>query len=203
MKKLQTIALGFLGALLAIIAVNSPRAYAQAMSSGSSAPTAVQVLAVLLGQDVSVNKLTATAAAGETAFQIANDGAKFCFGSLANWCVGADLSTQVLNFPGGLQVGAGQNVIFDSWFPKQSTVPPVIQGTKGFRSVCVSEANFAAMTCGDTTAPENTSVCITATATSRTRTCTCKRLGSSGAWRWKNEDDVYGSTTTDCAEIAL
>jgi hypothetical protein len=52
---------GALGALLLTLALNTPRAYAQAMSGGISTS---QILAALVGQDVTATRYTATASAG-------------------------------------------------------------------------------------------------------------------------------------------
>lgn len=147
---------------------------------------------------------TANATSGNIAIQVANGGAKICLSPAEpNLCFYKNLSSGVTYFPTGIEAGAGQNLIYDSWFPKQSTVAPVVQGNKGLRVVCISAASLG--TCGAAEALESTTVDICASAgVSRTRKCQCTSDGSgSSAWVTLTPG-VSGSavgTTTTCPVV--
>jgi hypothetical protein len=100
---MKSVLAGVIGALLLTIAVNGPAAYAQAISRG--APT-VDVLATLLGQDISADTFVASTATGP-AFACGGALAD-CFdtGAGANNSIGTDSSGRVL-----LATGAGTGVV--------------------------------------------------------------------------------------------
>jgi hypothetical protein len=94
---------GVIGALLLTIAINGPAAYAQAVSRGAPA---VDVLATLLGQDVSADTFTATTATGPA--YVCGGALASCLdtGAGANNSIGTDASGRVL-----LATGAGTGVV--------------------------------------------------------------------------------------------
>jgi hypothetical protein len=148
---------------------------------------------------------TAEATSGDVAFQVGNAGAKICLDPAEpNNCVYKNISSGVTYFPGGIESGAGQNNIFDSWYPKQTSLPPIINGSHGFRSLCVTGTLD---TCDATLAAggAEVNVCASTDGTSRTRKCQCASDGEASptfAWITLTPGPVNPiGTTTSCPAV--
>jgi hypothetical protein len=192
---IRSILLGVLGALFFTVAVNTPRAYAQAMATGVS----VDVLAALVGQNVSAAKFLSSAPSGEDGFSCATAGCRFR-GAPSGTSGNAVFHYDVDNgwtFNAAVVLGPGQPLSVDNLFSKTTSEPIKINGTYGQLLVPRSTVD----TCGTTQAPEGVYVQLVSTASSATRVCHCIRVTSGGVYHWQNADTLaYGSTTTDCPE---
>lgn len=180
-----------LGVVVAGNVVAPAVARAQFVAAGGA--SAAQVLAALVGQDVTVSKITATAATGEIAFQ-ANEGAKVCVGATDAICLKRDTTLQILSTSGAFAIGANQNFHADANYP-QLDQPFAFRGSRGFRHTCIAAASLA--TCGSSTAPEGAEVTICGASTVDTRKCLCKSDGeASPAYYWRSDTGALGTSTT-------
>lgn len=171
------------------------RAQFVAESSGASA---ADIIAALVGQDVSVNKMTVTAPAGAVALQMANEGALLCAGAPPNYCIKKDLSLEMLAIPGSFALGAGANLLADAQYPRQDAIPFEFRGSKGYRHVCIAAGSLP--TCGSSAAPQSTELTICAASSVATRKCICTSDGAgTPAWAWVNTLTGTVGTSTTCS----
>ncbi|HYI01363.1 hypothetical protein [Hyalangium sp.] len=201
---------GMLGALLFTVALNAPGAYAQAMATGIS----VDVVAALLGQDLTAARYVASATSG-TGLKC-NSALMSCIdlgpGTLNT--IGTNVAGDILlsDGSGTATVRIGETIIYGNGSAAFATNPVQVNGngtltnatsntpltvddTDGFR--VASKASLP--TCGDgtsSTVRPGTIAFVTAGSSVRTKMCVCTSDGeASPGYDWVGVDFGTGSST--------
>jgi hypothetical protein len=141
-----------------------------------------------------------SAVSGEDGFVLANSGARLRLaptsvnsGAYLAWdsSIGVVIGNNAAIAPGG-------SVVADNMQPRRATETLKLNGEHGVNF----QPRASVGTCGSTSEPEGTMLMLAGTVTSQTRLCTCISTGGgSPAFRWRNNENAVGSTTTDCPEI--
>lgn len=166
-------------------------AVARAQFAASGGGGVVDVLGALLGKDVTVQSLVATAASGSTGLGCQFNGCRIDFGAGANDYASSAGGT--ITFNASLAMPDGQTL---------STNGIGNVGTKPIQFISTSGVQFFPLTlpataCGTTPILEGVHRVVAATGGVASKVCMCLK-DSAGAFAWRNVETNTTGTTTTC-----